>query len=119
MLQRVRTSAVAGALVVLFAVSTDASTGGGAVAQAAPATGQVVAPATAAVQKVASRPVLKVAPTQVEEGDLFSLSATIKSPARATRATLLKARFSLLYSATVWDPVKTVRTGGKSRIVFK
>src|SRR4051794_19096194 len=110
MLQWVRAWTVTGLLVAM-------SAGAGDTASAAPipATVHVASQAVAAKAPIA-RPTLKASASRVNEGDRLTLSASIKSPARAARVTLQKIELNVIYGTPEWEPVKAFRVGGRSRV---
>lgn len=75
-------------------------------------------PGRAAAKPIA-RPVLSSSTKEVEEGDRLTLTATVKSPKIATRATLQKWSVPLYSSTGSWQPVKTAKVRGRSKIPFK
>ena len=119
MFQRVRTGAVAGIFVLVAA----SSAGGVAVANASSGRAPDARTASSVSEHVAARavarPVLKSSKSQVNEGDRFTLTATVRSPKTATRAVLQKWYVPLYYGTPRWEPVKSLRVGGKSKIAFK
>lgn len=122
-LRQVRTSVVAGLLVALGVSAVAAAT-----VPAHATTGSAPAPSAESRHPVAgdevsarsaSKPVLTSSAKQVEEGDRYTLTATIKSPKTAARVTLEKFRLNIIWGTPEWEPVKTVKVGGKSKVAFK
>jgi len=60
---------------------------------------------------------LKASVQQAEEGDRVTLTARIKSPATARRATLLRREVSVFGDAS-WKPAKSVKVRGQSKVAF-
>ncbi|WP_155992300.1 hypothetical protein [Nocardioides sp. URHA0032] len=109
------TAAIFGFLVTLawsgaFSDPADASTG-----PTAPA-----AQAAAASAASVAEPALTSSAKNVEEGDRYTLTATLRSAATATRATLEKWHPSLYgWDPAGWDPVKAVKVGHRGKVPFK
>lgn len=75
---------------------------------------------TAAVSASAAKPALTASAKDVEEGDRYTLTATIKSASTATQATLEKWRPSLYgWDAPAWVSVKTVNVAKRGKVPFK
>ena len=72
-----------------------------------------------AAAKTIAKPVLSSSTKQVEEGDRLTLTATVKSPRIATRATFQKWSVPLYSSTGSWQTVKTVKVSGRSKVPFK
>ncbi|MFC7497068.1 MULTISPECIES: hypothetical protein [unclassified Nocardioides] len=116
MFQRVRTGAVAGIFVMVAVLSV----GGAATAEVSTGHADTAVRSAASFRAHAvARPVLRPSKSQVDEGDRFTLTATVKSPKTATRAVLQKWYVPLYYGTPRWEPVKSLRVGGKSQIAFK
>lgn len=101
MIQRIRAGVLAGLLLVLSA--TPVSLGAGA----------------SSAESQPARPVVKASAKQLTEGSRFTLTATIESPGKATRATLQQWVVPLYLSTPHWESVKTLKTHGKRKVVFK
>ncbi|NHC25079.1 hypothetical protein G6553_18080 [Nocardioides sp. IC4_145] len=83
-----------------------------------PAVSQVVG--MIAAKPALSRGVMLVGSSrEVNEGDRYRLTATIKSPARAGNLTLQKLDVPLYYGEPSWEDVKTVGVRGRRQITFK
>jgi hypothetical protein len=63
--------------------------------------------------------VLSSSTKQVEEGDRLNLTATVRSPNVATRATLQKWTMPLYSGTASWQTLKTVKVNGRSKVPFK
>ncbi len=77
------------------------------------------AASTTAGRETTSKPVLSASTRQVEEGDRFTLTATVKAPKAATRATLQKWYVPLYIGTPSWQPVKTANVSGRRKVAFK
>ena len=84
-----------------------------------------VAPANAmtlsasGLERAAAKPVLSSSASEATEGDRLTLTARVKTPRRATRATLQKWSTPLYSSTASWDVVRTVKVRGRSKVRFK
>jgi len=104
--KRVRTGVVAG-LLVFMATSSVGSAASASIGNAA----QPV------LTRTIAKPVLSASKAQLVEGDRFTLTATIRSPKKAARATLQKFRISVFGEPT-WDAIKTVKAAHKRKVSF-
>lgn len=87
----------------------------GAVSSGHAQASRLVALATKAPQ----RPRLKSSPKQVEEGDRFTLTATIRSPRKATRVTLEQWYVPPYFGTPRWETAKSLRVRGKKKVKFR
>lgn len=62
---------------------------------------------------------LSASTKQVEEGDWFTLSAVLKSPAKAARVTLQKWYVPSYYGDPTWESIKTFGARGRSNVTFR
>ena len=77
------------------------------------------APATAAERATFKRAVTaSVSATKTVEGDRFTVAAHIASPRKARRITL-QQWYVPAYGDASWQPVKSVKVAGRSRVKFK
>jgi len=61
---------------------------------------------------------VKASVPQAEEGDRVTLTARIKSPATARRVTLLKWVVPQYVGSPSWEPAKSVKVRGRSKVGF-
>ena len=84
-----------------------------------------VAPANAmtspasALERAAPKPVLSSSANEVTEGDRLILTATVKAPKTATRATLEKRTTQLYSNTATWEAVSTAKVKGRSKVRFR
>jgi hypothetical protein len=71
------------------------------------------------LNRAAPKPVLSSSTNEVTEGDRLTLTAGVKAPRRATRATLQKWTKAQYASTASWEVVRTVEVRGRSKIRFK
>jgi hypothetical protein len=69
--------------------------------------------------RAAAKPVLSSSAKDVTEGDRLTLTAKVKTPKMATRATLQKWSMQPYSSTASWTTVTTVKVRGRSKIPFK
>lgn len=105
-MKRIGIGLVAGLLVVLIGAPAGATT-------------LAASGSDRALVKTVGKPVLSSSAEQVEEGDWLTLTATIKSPKTATRATFQKWSVPLYSGTATWQTVKTVKVNGRNKIPFK
>lgn len=72
-----------------------------------------------ALNRDAAKPVLSSSTYEVTEGDRLTLTARIKAPRRATRATLQKWSTDVYSSSSSWAVVRTVKVRGRGKVRFK
>ena len=71
------------------------------------------------LNRAAPNPVLSSSTNEVTEGDQLTLTARVKAPRKATRATLQKWTRTLYSSTASWEVVTTVKVRGRSKVRFK
>lgn len=81
-------------------------------------TNAVTSPASG-LNRGAAKPVLSSSTNEVTEGDRLTLTARVKAPKRATRATLQKWSTDVYSSSSSWADVRTVKVRGRGKVRFK
>jgi hypothetical protein len=74
---------------------------------------------TSALNRGAAKPVLSSSAQEVTEGDRLTLTATVKAPKMALRATLQKWSTQPYAASATWGNVRSVKVKGRSKLRFK
>lgn len=117
MLKRIHVNVLAGSLLLAASIATGPGLASASSPDVAGAAASKANPARAAIARAAR---LTTSAKQVEEGDRLTLTATIKSPRKASKVMLQKYE-PPLYSGDKadWNIVKTVWVRGKRKVNFK
>jgi hypothetical protein len=108
-LKRARAGLVAGMLVSLTLPMS--------MTAAAPA--KALTSPTSGLDRGVAKPVLSSSAQEVTEGDRLTMTATVKAPKTALRATLQKWSTQPYASSASWRTVRSVKVRGRSKLRFK
>lgn len=115
MVKRVRAGALAVTLLIASTATLSGATTGALASTASSREAVATDTARTAFQRGAT---VTASVKQVEEGDRLTLTATIKSPTRASKVTLQKLYVPAYYGDPSWQPVKTLNVRGNRHVKF-